>query len=480
MFTDASPPPNFITCTLVLKNSMPSVLASHTFFGVPVLRSLSVERRGIHCITIGTLLALLQNPDDTIPECLSTILDGTTTRDILVATTRVPDFSEAWQSPLHGFRWLGPLRSINRQLASPGAHLNPRAEVFAVHTTSGNTALQSLYETWGPMEVVPENHFIVIFSYTTHDSPLSTSGATGLGLNLCSFHSPTNGSPIFPSPMSSGNSPLLNFTPVMNQTARTSHPSGSSSPQVFSPTSEASSSPLISRQGTPFPLATSESFPSAYSGTTALNDTIHSLLHTEAAPLNDMNLDSLGPSSSVEHILAVHEIPASLQNSARHGKHRSLTEMVSNYNNMKKILAKLDLLGAHPSVTFHGGRVLTADEVLGHFGWSVTSYSHKTTWYDWAEGAAQRRWKGNIPGEFHFCLELKMDDNTLAPEESSSSEYELYKTWLGITFMWGPGGPAETGKPPRQGSLKFDECQAHELAQKHISDRKSRIEKHLQ
>jgi hypothetical protein len=90
---------------------------------------------------------------------------------------------------------------------------------------------------------------------------------------------------------------------------------------------------------------------------------------------------------------------------------RSLLRMVLNYKSMSHILLRLGLQERDTpfvplqTVTLPGGLVVSAGEVVGHFGWTMESFKRKAVWYGWAERAASsQEWNEPTPSELFQSL----------------------------------------------------------------------------
>lgn len=84
----------------------------------------------------------------------------------------------------------------------------------------------------------------------------------------------------------------------------------------------------------------------------------------------------------------------------------SLSSMVLNYQCMLHIFVQLRLSQeldapfiAMQAVTWTGGLILSAGDVVKEFGWSTKSFrvKHKRVWNEWVEDAATREWDGPPP-----------------------------------------------------------------------------------
>ena len=85
---------------------------------------------------IGSLLGVLRQAifaPDGVPAGLVNIIGGST-RDIVVATSKVPAFDDDVQSPLYGYRMLGALDFIPVNFETPSFVFHPKQEVLAVHS----------------------------------------------------------------------------------------------------------------------------------------------------------------------------------------------------------------------------------------------------------------------------------------------------------------------------------------------------------
>jgi hypothetical protein len=140
------------------------IVVSHTFVGLSIFHRFFARRCGVRSLMVGTLLSALRTQDETIPEVLSHILRTNCEHNILVSTTRVPDFSHSFQNPAHGYRSLGQLSAVNCRESAPSTSLNYHKEILAIDAVNNNPLIQSFYNTWKPFGINLKTHFLLIFT----------------------------------------------------------------------------------------------------------------------------------------------------------------------------------------------------------------------------------------------------------------------------------------------------------------------------
>jgi hypothetical protein len=180
-------PPITISCTVVYMPSsyLPEErLKSRIFPNISVPSALISNRSGICSILVGSLLTMLRQTvlarggSDYVSEI---IITPSKFENIHVATTRVPTFGRNLEEPIHAYRTLGPLASLNLQMNAPPpppADIIYDQELLAI--LSDHSITHRFLQSWRTMGVKPDTHFIIIFSepsrpraYVSLDSPIS-------------------------------------------------------------------------------------------------------------------------------------------------------------------------------------------------------------------------------------------------------------------------------------------------------------------
>jgi len=99
-------------------------------------------------------------------DCISELLIGEQPiyENILVATTRVPTFGIGLQEPVNGYRRLGSLRSLlDGQMVMPPPPPDPVIHDRELLAMKDNSETRNFLQSWGPIGVLCDTHFIVIF-----------------------------------------------------------------------------------------------------------------------------------------------------------------------------------------------------------------------------------------------------------------------------------------------------------------------------
>ncbi|EDR13504.1 uncharacterized protein LACBIDRAFT_322485 [Laccaria bicolor S238N-H82] len=122
--------------------------------------------RGVKSIMLGTLLQAIvsQSQLGHVAQTsvhLLTFLSGASV-SVDVATTRVPVFDSAIQSPEYGFRVLHSLRSTDFQaMHHTGASIDIANEILALDPL--HTLLAAYGRVWAPFDIYLPHHFIIVF-----------------------------------------------------------------------------------------------------------------------------------------------------------------------------------------------------------------------------------------------------------------------------------------------------------------------------
>ncbi|KAK6966280.1 hypothetical protein R3P38DRAFT_2808278 [Favolaschia claudopus] len=131
---------------------------------------------------------------------------------------------------------------------------------------------------------------------------------------------------------------------------------------------------------------------------------------------------------------------AEISQADRTGRRReNLIPLIRSWDATSRILAKFCVSAQHREHHFSGGLEVSFHEILAQLGWGETYFSKKTS--------------------SSVCGQL--------------IEYLLYEFWNTICFVWGPGGPAQTGIIPSKHSSNQREVAAGKLTQD-IVGRKAR------
>jgi hypothetical protein len=289
-----------------------------------------------------------------------------------VATIRVPTFGTNMQSPLNGYRSFGGLPSINVKLEVPshaGSGFN--CELLAARG-GDNPDIREFMDTWSPYGVALETHFILIFSPLPDNGPRVSTFNPNIPSGHQSCYSSIEGqsvpSPPFTTPVSVAW--LRGLPNVFHDITRTNSPAsniGSDYQQLSDPG-----------------RAVTETTPS-------------------------QKVTKLVPGTPIETVCTRYGITNDVFHSAKFlTTEKLLVKMVRNYKCMLHILECIGLQEHNASfvssrtVTFAGGLMLSAGDVVKHFGWAVELFKHKSVWYGWAEEVVRsREWVGAPPSELY-------------------------------------------------------------------------------
>jgi hypothetical protein len=282
------------------------------------------------------------------------------------------------QDPLNGYRPLGSFPSVVQMEVPPHSAIQFDRELLA--TRFGDNSETKVFEdTWGPYGMTLDNHFIIIFIPLSYDGPHVSSYDAPSGSHQSSAgYQPVPSHP-FNTPVSVAW--LRGVANASNDITRTNSPAsgiGSNYQQ-------------LSNDPGPDITQFSETTPS-------------------------QNTPELLPGTPIETVCTHHGIANNIIHSAKFlTTEKSLVKMVQNYKWMLHILRCVGLQECNaafaPSrtVVFPGGLILSAGEVVKHFGWAVESFKHKNVWYGWAEDAAgSRKWAGTPPSELHDSAAIHM------------------------------------------------------------------------
>jgi hypothetical protein len=337
------------------------------------------QRSGVFSILVGSLINILHSRviagHDTFPDDLVAIITGHAlgyAQNVEVATTRVPDFSNGMQDPLHGYRSLGKLSDIQNLLVPPPVHIDRQRELLALQSNHPQTT--SYAEIWNPFGLNTATHFILIFHLPRAQSS--------------SLSSSRYGSP----------SPFLQSARGSWSSSSTDT-SSSASPAGFHALSPATSTTVLSSAANrmPSPLRSCDAFTNV-----DLPPTEPGVIN--ALPDSDLGekesaADVLTPEAAVDNVCRQFNITSDTIAAAKYDQERAKTllAMIVNHRAMASILVTLQFhdpesrtpYAKGKTVTFNDGLQLSTEDVLWAFGWSWESYNHKTKWYSWAEDAAQ-------------------------------------------------------------------------------------------
>lgn len=372
-----------ISCTTVLvsRNHSGVPLQSHTYLNIPIPDVLLARRAEVTSILIGSLLSALQQQiitENGVSDDLARTISGAGAEvdPVKIATTRVPSFGNDMQDPAYGYRSLGTLSSVNVQMEIPSHTIQLDRELLAVQSSEPIT--KAFERIWAPLGLRSETHFIIIFTHFPRDGSLFSlrdfSSAAGSQSCQSSLGYQAAPSPIFSNPVNADW--LQGLADASNKTSRTNSPASAG---VGANHQQSTNSPA--RFATQFVQST--------------------------AP---QDMPELTPGTSIDVVCRQYAISDDKMRSAMFvTTEKSLLSMVLNYQQMSHILSQLGLKQRDaafiPSqtVSFHGGLVLSAGDVVKHFGWTAESFKHKSVWFGWAEDAvALQEWSSSPPGE--FCL----------------------------------------------------------------------------
>ena len=368
-----------------------STLQSYTFLNLSVEEIYLSQRDGVKSILIGSLLCVLRQAIyvlDGVPAGLVNIIGGCT-RDIVVATSKVPAFDDDAQNPIYGYRTLGILEFIPVNFEIPSFVFDPKRELLAVHSVE-DTKTERFNRRWRPCGVEISSHFIIIFTNTAPSPTLTSRHSSPLG------HSPLGHSPHGYSPRSGFGTPII----------------GSRHSSVgFDDQQHRTPSPLvINSTGVDFGLfgfgdgpSQPVQDPSTSSNGIGHADSGSGITHPPSVSQYHRNV------IIIDKVCSEHHIPRDTVENAvfrRSGDAKHLLDMVLNHKSMSQVLVALRLqerygepFAASASVVLDG-RTCTAAEILKEFKWSSDSYNHKSVWYGWAANVAwSYKWLEPVPTE---------------------------------------------------------------------------------
>ena len=327
-------------------------LQSHTFLNIPISNLLLGNRTGVTSILTGSLLILLRHQiatDHGVPDDLVQIVrhgERPGLDEITVATTRVPVFGAYMKDPINGYRSLGRLSSIEVQLQSPSTEIQVHRELLAV-VGSGLAVAENFANVWAPSGLTMKSYVIVIFDWVSSfpESPLSVHPVRRI--------------------------PITDWLRGLEDVS-------TDSDRENSPVSEIDAV-FRSSSNSPVPVI------------------------GQAASSQDMPV--LEPGTSIETICHRFQITDDQIRSARFQMAaKPLLRMVLNCKSMSHILQQLGLQERDApfvplqTVTLPRDLIVSAGEVVKHFGWNVESFKRQTAWYEWAERAASsQEWNGPPP-----------------------------------------------------------------------------------
>ncbi|KAJ7616487.1 hypothetical protein FB45DRAFT_872949 [Roridomyces roridus] len=380
-----------ICCHLVVKQHGQDD-ASQILAGVRFPSLLVAHRETTACTTALAIICATQNhlasrPDVDLAPALRQVLelDGPCYHNVLVSTTRIPNFKEGtyrdWQN---GFRQIGRLQSFSSTLPSP--EFDDKLDVLAATADSGNSMASDFYTIWRPMGVSPESHFILIFNIR-HPEPLPSIelpiDCRMFGLALPSSNTAP---PSFDTPNLLSSTPSASGSPLYSPGSPAHHSSGSSAPSRGS----------RSRSTSPAPYRAASLGPSM----------------TEVKDLCRLQV------SDFETLEAKATWSAGTRGT-------NLATLARSFYAMEQVL---DGLGLNPTdfkapreFKLHSGEdlVLTAEDVLTSFGWKESTFSNKRTMYKRAESVAKSIWASS--------------------DTSDPNSPRMYEIHQGICYLW--GGP---------------------------------------
>ncbi|KAF8164418.1 hypothetical protein BJ912DRAFT_934953 [Pholiota molesta] len=143
------------------------------------------------------------------------------------------------------------------------------------------------------------------------------------------------------------------------------------------------------------------------------------------------------------HILTSTEIIDSQYEAKRKG----IVAQVRNWRAMKSALATLSIVSDEDSHI-----------VLENFGWRVTTFKHKSLWYEWGFEAARKTWRRG----------------TYTPVNQDE-----YRQWRGIVYLFKPNGAIDRNYIPKGTSVDLDERWAAGVTQAKMDSMRTTISAHL-
>ena len=424
-------PHTTISCTavLALRNRRPP-LQSQTFLNIPIPDVLLARRGGVTSILIGSLLNVLQQQnlmENGVSDELARAIGGARPEVEMfkIATTRIPSFGNDMQDPVNGYRSLGMLSSVNAQMEFPSqATIQLGRELLAVQ--SDDPITKAFEHTWAPLGLKLETHFIIIFNQLSRDGSL---------FSLRDITSAPGSSQINSAPGSHQSS--VGYQPVPSRLF-------SSPVNADWLRGLADASTDISRTNSPA-LGTAAQF-----------------VQSTAA----QGVSNLVPGTPIEVVCRQHAISDGEMRSAMFlTTEKSLLSMVHNYRQMSHILSQLGLQQRDaafiPSqaVLFPGGLVLSAGDVVKHFGWTAESFKHKSVWFGWAEDVAvSQEWNGSPPSERvvlllpYICFLIFVFLFSFASCSTDSGQLQGVSGLAWNQVFLGTAGTCESGLFPRGGA----------------------------
>ncbi|KAJ6562084.1 hypothetical protein B0H19DRAFT_92645 [Mycena capillaripes] len=351
---------------------------------------------------------------------------------VSVSTTRIPDFSgSVYKEASSGYQFLGWLSQVNADAVDNctqhTAVYTSGELISAAHTSKS----ADFFSTYRPMNVIPESHFILIF--TLHEeSPNHGSSDSDIYSTFSSTYT------------SDAEVASSDFDVYSLDGIATSFTSGPALSEVSEWTLSQSMYPI--------------SLPCVGDPNVPLTNGAVSAASPRPSPYPAPSRSRSGSVSGEEKILL---LLSSLQPPVAHTVLRdakyvrqniSLSGMIRNHRSMGMLL---DICGVNSSTTktftdlSAQTHSLTSKSVFGACGWSESTFGNKTSLYQNSEKAAKMSWSGVVPPE-------------------GTEGRTVYDAWQGMIYLWSPIGPILTGMESSASSLDASERLAASLTQKSL------------
>ncbi|KAK7012545.1 hypothetical protein R3P38DRAFT_3209896 [Favolaschia claudopus] len=145
--------------------------------------------------------------------------------------------------------------------------------------------------------------------------------------------------------------------------------------------------------------------------------------------------DRLVPNTSFADACAVLGISAAeIKQAERNRQRGTIIPLIRGWDATSRILAKFCVSAQSRTFRFSGGLEVSFSDILWELGWVEAYFQKKSRWLNTAMALSNRSWPiDNVPAE-------------------NTANADLYELWNTICFIWGPGGPAQTGVAPNRRS----------------------------
>ncbi|KAJ6517336.1 hypothetical protein C8R47DRAFT_1312852 [Mycena vitilis] len=461
-----------ISCSILVRRphckDIPQVIPR-----VAIEPSLVIVREGASSVRIASLILALRASlhsrgflvEDSF---LADLINGTSdpSHFINVSTTRVPNFSaNAYQNWDSGYQFIGPLSQVNAEVDSiltGHTTVYTSGELISAIITPDSS---QFFSTYRPMSILPESHFILIFTVRDDtiallrpDSANSSMRTTSSLSPLSSFDADDFSSTHEAADYMMNNVDISNLSPLPDAYSALS--------DGFVPEGEVDAAGLLvatacydtdketksddassngKRAGfSPYPTAAR-----VRSGSLSMQHKILGFLSTLNPPVGN---------SAFNDAKFVSRPPI-------------LADMIRNHAFMVTLLGLCGLDYSDPARkhTFIAPdgqtHVFSVAGVLKACGWKDGTFKNKTSCYQNAKKAAKMGWTATIPriGEFSVvsCTGLPSKQDV-----TGSDDRQKYDDWRGAVFMWSLNGPLSSGVNPSHTSADDSEILASQLTQR--------------